>query len=271
MSVAQSVRRRPLAAGALGVVALAAALLVVPISYQHTVGYSVQLSAHVPAGQTPALQKIAAELAKAVGATNVSTSAGGAGQQIAFAADVPMRARAEVNARAQAFAHELTMRGFSSTAVVTPRTERVSGSVYAYAADTVKEIRVNATGMSDEQIASEIKTQLEAQGFSQPNVEVSTTGDKRQVKVTLSKTSETSDGQEPAPIVAPNITVTDDNKKSDSTTEEKRIELKLDHSDVAGKTDDEIKALVEQKLRDQGITNAVVTVKDGKVVNIEIK
>ncbi len=269
MSLTSTARRRPVLSGAVGVAALAAALLVVPVSYQHTTGYSVQLSARVPQGDDAVAQRISAEFAKALGATNVSVQSDG-GDRVAFVADVPMRARSSVNAAASAFAREITRKGCAASAVVTPRVERVSGSVYAYAADAVNEIRVNATGKSDGEIASEIKTQLESHGFASPDVEVTSEGDKRQIKVTLSKTSTSTDADAPAPAEPPTITVTDDDKEATSTSEQKRVELRVDHEEVAGKTDAEVKALLEEKLRAQGVT-ATVEVKDGKIVKVDVQ
>ena len=51
------------------------------------------------------------------------------------------------------------------TAEVEPVTERVTGNVYAMAANEIVEIRIDSEGLTDEEIEAEIRAQIEAAGF----------------------------------------------------------------------------------------------------------
>ena len=171
--------RHPWPAAAGFAAALVVVLLAVPISYVRTTGQDVALTL-TGTGDPAQSQRIAGELERALGVRYVAVKPAGAGFRLeAFATGRPV---ADVQARARALAKELTARGYGAVASVTPRRERVSGSVYAYARDIV--VRVRADGKSDAQVAAEIRQQLADAGIGKPEVSVVRKDGRQEVTIT---------------------------------------------------------------------------------------
>jgi citrate lyase gamma subunit len=126
--------------------------------------------------------KIAAEFGKALKVENVSVAAGAQG--VTLSARVPGRSSRAVEAAARSFAQVLTEQGVAARESVRPVRERVSTNLFAYAADQVREIRVNRQGKSSEQVAEEIRQQLEAAGLRNASVEVTDEAGTTQIMIT---------------------------------------------------------------------------------------
>ncbi len=250
MSTLRQSRTRPWLSTAIAVAALAAIMLVVPISYERTIGHSVALQVAAPALDSAAATRIAHELSTALGATNVNMTSDDAGYRID--AQVPSHSAKGVTRVASAFAAELTARGLTAQATVTPRTERVSSSVYAMARDRL-EIRVDRGGKTPAQLEADIRAQLEAAGLTNPDVHVTYDGNQTQVQI---HAGDGAGGTNPASGTAGKLDL------DVKTPGPNQRQIKVEHA--AGMTDADLKAEIERQMREQGI-NATVTVQNGEV------
>ncbi len=182
MSVVESPKGRPwiVTAGIATLIALVA--LVVPISYERTTGHDVSLVLG-DLRDVASAAGIAQEMKSALGSEQVSVSSTVSthGSNVTLQGFVPARSGMNAAARAQALAKELNARGFTASATTTPRRERVSGSVYAYARDL--SIRVETEGKTAAQIEDEIRQQLAAAGVTNTTVSVTDEGKARQVMI----------------------------------------------------------------------------------------
>ena len=177
MSIASTFTRRPWLATAGLIVLIAAAMLVVPVSYDRTVGHDVALTLTGVKDLSRA-RDIARELEAVLGVKHVTVQAAqDAGASLTFDAFVPVRSGVDPGARARAFAKELEQRGYAAAAVSTPKRERVAGSVYAYAKDLV--IQVSTDGKSAAQIEAEIRQRLADAGITNTSVSVTDSGNRK--------------------------------------------------------------------------------------------
>jgi hypothetical protein len=207
MKFIHSLKSHPAMATALGIAVMAAVLLAVPISYTKTTGYRATLEISDATGVD--VDAVAAEFGKALDTENVMVRAGAGTARIA--ADLPVRAAGTVKGMASGFAMALTERGIPAAAEVERITERVTGNVYAMAADGIIEIRVNSEGKTDEEIEDEIRAQIEAAGLEACLVDVETGDGEKRIEIgiehhlddlsdgTPSPVSITIDGMEPPP------------------------------------------------------------------------
>jgi hypothetical protein len=173
-------RTRPALATALGVVLVAAALLMIPISYERTVGYDVTLTLAgngVPEAQVP---EIARNFKETLGASGTSLNATMENGRLTYVLNAS--ASHDVRSNAEAFAKELKARGYDATVAATPRRETVSTNVYAYAMSRV--IEISTDGKSASQLESEIRARLTAAGVTGAEVSVTDVGaNGREVKI----------------------------------------------------------------------------------------
>lgn len=176
----QFLKRRPALATALAVVVVAAGLLVIPISYERTVGYDVALTLE---GATVAQSKVGEiarglkEALKADGATVMASMENG---RLSYVLNVS--ASGDVRESADAFATELKALGYTASVSTTPRRETIAGNVYAYAMSRV--IEVSTDGKSAPELESEIRRRLAAAGVTQAQVSVTDLGDnQRAIKI----------------------------------------------------------------------------------------
>jgi hypothetical protein len=260
VKVLHSVRARPWLATALGVIVVAAVLLAVPVSYTRTTGYEVtlELSGAAPPGEQ--IKTIADGFAKALDADNVSVQASFEGTKVV--AHLPLRPRLIVDGVAQAFAQTLTESGIPAKAKVHPLTEQVTGNVYAMAANEILEIRVNSEGKTDEEIAGEIRTQLEAAGFESAMVEVVSGDDQMKIEIGV----ECDDSAEPCPP----LRVTVDGMEPPEGEQRRVCKLRFES---AGMTPEEIEAMVYERLAAMGFEDPedvdIVIDEDG-IVHVEV-
>ncbi|MFN8177408.1 MAG: hypothetical protein U0167_05740 [bacterium] len=157
-------------------VAVALGLFVVfglPIPFEKTVGHDVALTVSGAGLDAEHATMIAREMKTFLGAESVAAQAEDSGGRTSFrlVASVTERSSAKAHNAAQALASTLKAAGYEAKADVTPRTERVFGTVYAFASDRV--IRVSTDGKTASQLESEIRQQLSMAGF--PDAQVSVT------------------------------------------------------------------------------------------------
>lgn len=162
-----------LAATAAATLAVAAALLVVPVSYDKVVGHEVALSVDGAGLGQESVRGIAGEFKEALHADGVGVDAAmDNGRMIyTFTAKTPEKGAEAV---AESFARALDARGISAAAASSPIKERVSGNVYAMAANSV--VAISIDGKSEEELETEIANQLAAAGID-ADVNVNIQGD----------------------------------------------------------------------------------------------
>ncbi len=273
----------PRLAAAAGAVAVAAALLLIPVSYQRTVGQRVTLDLSGP-DLTPAVAgQVAREFKSALGveAVRLQAEAGDAGTVFTLAADVPAGTGVSAGGVAAAFAGTLTGKGYTVSTDLEPLKRKVSGSVYAMVRDNV--IRVEADGKTDAELESEIAARLSEAGV--PNAQVTVnreSPDRMEVQVQAESQGEPGTG----PAVEPEIQITTGGEVPDEQSrvavgvrrlrDEAGEHLSLDVTagdrsasvtvdDPASMTDAELAAALHDGLAARGLGDLSVSVQDGRV------
>jgi hypothetical protein len=242
MKVLHSLRGHPAMTAVLGIAIVAAVLLAVPISYTKTTGYRATLEISDATGID--IEAVAGEFGKAMNTEDVMVKAGMAGASIF--ADLPVRPAGILEGIASGFARALTERGIPATAGIEPVTERVTGNVYAMAANEIVEIRINSEGMTDEEIEDEIRSELEAAGLEACLVDVETGDGEKRIEVGIECSPEEAadgcksvriciDGMEPPP--------------AGWHATERAIEMRID---ATGKTLEEAEAHARAQLEAMG-------------------
>jgi hypothetical protein len=180
MSLTQPLKRNPwLATAAVGA-AIVVALLVIPVSYEKTSGHEITLTL---AGVTDMKQvsSIAQEFKTALGAGSVRVQASMENGQPTFKLEASTTGNAG-EVRARAFGQTLLERGYTAEWAAMPTTERVWGSVYAYARDRV--IQVSVDGKSAQQLQDEIRQRFAEAGITNAQVSVTDAGEgKHEVRI----------------------------------------------------------------------------------------
>lgn len=232
---------------------IAAALLVVPVSYNRTVGHDVSLTLTGHGLDHPLMQKVAKEYKAALEGEGVRIAveetddiSGRPVRRATLTTSVASRSRGAVTRVAEAFAGALGERGLEAAVAVTPRTEHVSGNVYAAAGNACINLTIDRQGKTADEIKASITSQLEAAGIQNPDVDVTLDGNLTTVKIQA------------------------DNAYGDSGTAQCEIRLKVDgegageahpvsiHCDPNA-TCAEMEARIKEELRSRGV-DADVTV-----------
>jgi hypothetical protein len=207
MKLLHSLKSHPAMTTVLGIAVVAAVLLAVPISYTKTTGYRATLEIADATGID--VRAVAAEFGKALDTENLMVRASTGGARISI--DLPVRAAGTLNGIASGFARALTQRGIAASAAVERLTERVTGNVYAMAANEIIEIRVNSKGLTDEEIEAEIRAQIEAAGLEACLVDVQSGDGEKRIEIGIEQPMDdgspgamrpvriTIDGMEPPP------------------------------------------------------------------------
>jgi len=244
MKMLRPFRMRPWLVTAVGVTAVAVVLLTVPISYTRTIGYEARVTVSDPLPGPAALDKIAHEFARALDSEETTVHAGVMSNRATVTARLPVTSRSNVEGVTRAFAAELADRGLTVESEVVPLTERVTGDVYALAANQILEIRVNSEGKSDAQIAEEIRAQLAEAGIENAFVDVEVGDNQMRIEMRMEK-----DGsEEPRPI---RIAI-DGMEPPEAGEGCCAVELQID---AEGKTPEEIEAEIRAQLEAMGIEN----------------
>jgi hypothetical protein len=279
-------RGRPALTTAFATAIMAAALLVVPVSYQQTVGHEVLLTVSGPSMDDAAAGRVAREVKSALDADNVTLAAVPAepamkmitlgtsssapdtppSQDISFSsqakssytfkARVASPSRANVEAATAALARILAERGMDAEFGVTVVRQEVSGNVYAMALDKVLQIRVDSEGKHVDEIAAEIRAHLEEAGMPNPEVTVSEDGNMMKICVKAC-------GDEMPCEELPEFNISVDGMDMDSPNARKIAVRRTPEM-----TDADVIAEVQRQLREQGV-DAEVTIVDGRI-EIEI-
>ncbi|MFH1311809.1 MAG: hypothetical protein ABIJ00_01145 [Candidatus Eisenbacteria bacterium] len=252
MKVLHSLKSHPAMAAVMGVAVVAVVLLAIPISYTRTTGYRATLEISDATGVD--IETVAGEFGKALDTENVKLAAGPRGARIS--AEVPVRSAGTLEGLASGFARALTERGVAATAEVEPVTERVTGNVYAMAANGIVEIRVNSEGLTDEEIEDEIRTQIEAAGFEACLVDVQTSEGEKRIEIGIEQCAE-----EGADCTAMPVRISIDGMEPpDGEYMTKRaIEIRIV---AAGKTLEEAEAEARAQLEAMGLDVTNIEIED---------
>jgi hypothetical protein len=250
-----------------GIVAAAclfAFVLLVPISYNKTVGYNLVMSdINADSGVDPAT---VGDVVDAMGYAEVqiSTSIDDRKLKIIFE-DLPSKkAVNEIISAMTSLSQQEAM------TEVSPVVIKEMGTIYAQVRDKIDEIRVETKGKTDQEVKEEIEKGLKERGHQNPRVEVITTPDgKREIRIDTDIKQKTDKGefetQEKQMFI-----IGEDDSVSIKTLPHDRLEI-----DTEGKTNAQIEAEVREKLSRKGIENPKVTVKelpDGRrEINVEVK
>jgi len=237
--------------------ALAVALFLfvslVPFSYQRIAGYESTVAFNSPVQIAP--EHLKSALA-AIGQTGVKV-----GLELTDAGSVfHLKGLPSQLAARQAVAVINSLAGTKGESKITPVFETISASLYAQARDRIISIEIDGAGKTDAQLESEITSKLTEAGLTADQVSVTTGSDgSRQISVSASRN--TADAGDSTQI---KLKVNGDSKVGLNM---------LSAQDTKNMTDAELKAALEAKLAEQGITNTEVVVSrdaDGKR-KVEVK
>jgi hypothetical protein len=251
MKTVRKIRTRPVWLTAGAVAAIAVALLFVPISYQQTVGQTVTLS--LPGDLSPeTVEGIARTLGTTMEAERLEVMGG---DRVVFEAQVPNRSHGEVRAMASAITETLEERGIAAEAEVSAWTERVSGTLYAYATMRATELKVQTAGRSNFEIEQDIRSQLQNAGFLNPEISFSRDGNESRLRIKADQIGgERSEAE-----------LRHDVRGGAAPGDGEMGILLLDTESLKGRSDAEIKAEVERMLAERGHPAAKVTVENGEI------
>jgi hypothetical protein len=266
------------------VVALVAvALLVIPVSYQHTVGQKVTLEIAGANLDRSTLDGIAQQLKGALdaGAIRLEARAGDGATTYALSTTVPAGAEASAKAVTHAFVQTLEAKGYTARASVDPVREKTSGNVYAMMLDNA--IRVSVDGKSAEEIEAEITQALAAAGI--PDAQVSVTMDSPdQMKVRIEAQCDGSTSPTVQPV---DVELTSDGEPLGGDLHRAEIRMRRTQDDAGehlildvteadksatvtvddpgSLSDSDLAGRISKALADQGFTDLSVSVQNGQV------
>jgi hypothetical protein len=259
MKMLRSMRRRPWLTTAVGSALVAFLLLAVPISYTRTTGYDVRLDIASNDLQQDQVQVIAQKLQDIVQSESFWLSLDENSQRFHVSTRVAGRGVPNLVAIVDAFAQNLRDRGVPTEANVQPIIEKITNNMVAYAADQVREIRIDAEGKSLAEIEEEIRMRLEEEGFLNPSVTVTETGGEMQIDISGELPDDTEGSTDGSTQL--NISV-------EGTLGESGESMSIGAEARAQMTDNEIREELTRQLKEQGV-DAEVVVKDGEVVSVK--
>lgn len=257
MNAMNKLRLRPrLASGLIGAVLIGGALLM-PISYQRTVGHNVTMELSGARLGGAQLKELANQLKSITGAERVEVRM--EGEQLRLRAIGRNAKRAVVEQRTAALVRALKQQAqaqgqsLEASTQIEPRRERVESRVYAAALAALIEIRVDPTGKTDRQVEDEIRDQLSRAGATPKDVQFQRKADGTHLEIeaesggrTLKVIRETrDDGRGGSPEVAVKVEEIDDTREP-------------------GMTDDQLRDKIKRQLEARGMT-ATVTVTGDRI------
>jgi hypothetical protein len=175
-------KSRPRLVSVVGVCAVAAVLLVIPIRYQRTVGHRIDLTVSGEALEQVGVERLTGDVSLVTGTRSLAVSQVAGGGTVL---GIELLATSEERAErvASALVERLRERTFTAEARVSAITETVSGNVYAMVRDRIIVIDVDTEGKTDQEVEDEIRAQLLDEGVAEPDVKYHRDGDKTVVRV----------------------------------------------------------------------------------------
>ena len=238
-------------------------IILVPISYEKTVGYELALSG-ISSGDT-ADNEVAADIVTALGYGEAAFSIEVDGNLVNYhIRGIPSKNGAkEISSALSSLIRSVP------DIIITPIIVEATGSIYAQVKDKI-DLKVETEGKTDEEVKKELEAGLKKRGYKDPRVTV------------------TSDSEGQRRIVIKNVELSEGEEKVFETMEmmellvgeggeieiKSPIKEKLD-IDTEGKTNEQIKEELKKKLAERGMKNPEITIKDlpdGKrEINVEVK
>jgi hypothetical protein len=221
-------RSHPFMAPAVMTLAVLFLVMFLPVSFDRTVGQDVSLKLSGVALDQARVNALATEMKSQLGAEKVEVRAeeNAGTPSFEFRAFVASKSDQQARYVLDAFHRTLSEQGLQVATSLSPRVERVSGNVAAYAAENV--IRINTQGKSASQIESEIRSAMIDAGMD--NVQVSVTDRPeggREVRIQAEREA-TQPGQE---IAEPQLILEGEAQPADAQT----LRVKVKHlKDDAG-------------------------------------
>jgi hypothetical protein len=227
-------------------------LLLVPISYDKTVGHEVSLQMPSSTLGEQAIGKIAGDLGDALRSDEVRISLGVANQGGAAGPSITARvvgaSREDLERETAAVAARLAGKGINATFAVSPIIERVRGNVYLAAASSIVRIRAHEEYASADEMVDDIRSQLEAAGVTDSEVSVDMSGGR--TRICVRALSETPAG------VLPEIQCETEPGVDEGC-------LKLQVRRTPGMSDADVIAEIERQLAEQGHSGEVTLDENG--------
>lgn len=250
MSAVNRLRTRPrLLSGLIGA-ALIGGVLLLPISYQRTVGHDVTLDVSTGGQVLPPqrLQALARQLKAAAGADHVQIRL--EGDHLQLRASGRSRQRPAVERRTAAIVEALKQQQLAATVQIEPRRERVEARVYAAALAALIDIRVDITGKTDRQVEDEIRSQITASGATPSSVQFQRKPDGTHLEIEAETGGRT-------------VRVIRDHKADTPGSSEVAVKVEpVDDTREPGMTDDQLRDKIKRQLEARGLDATVTVVGD---------
>lgn len=225
-------------------VAVFAFVVLVPFSYDRTIGYNLAYTGLDSKYDLP--PEMLTEVLTTLGYQQVRVELTQNGSYL----DYSITGLPSSTAAKEASAAFASLTGYTGMPVITPIIKTVSGSLYAQVRDKLIKIEVESEGKSKAEIKAEIEDKLREQGFANPDVTVTLKPDgMREIKVAVQDSSETGMKEKQIKIICP--------EDQPIMIKEPSLEISVDSKD---KTDEQIKEEIKQKLAAEGVQDADISV-----------
>jgi len=229
-------------------------LVLVPFAYEHTVGTRLVITSTDPAMAQIDLGAIKARLAeKGFGDVVVANSHEAAGPSLVYYVHGSSTNASDAFAATRDLVPAAAAGGQVS---IEPWRVRESGSLLAQISARVLEVKVSSEGKTDAQVADEIRSQLAAQGMQMKSVSYTRDPVTGETKIQLEGSASTPEGEAQVKIEDVRMGTPQDGQV------ETQIMLAAPDKNLS---DAEKIAQIKQQLAEQGITDAEVTITDGKI------
>jgi len=229
-------------------------LVLVPFAYEHTVGTRLVITSVDPAMDQIDLGAIKARLAeKGLGDVVVANSHEPTGPALVYY----VHGSSADASNAFAATRDLVPAAAAAGQVtIEPWRVRESGSLLAQISARVFEVKVSSEGKTDAQVADEIRSQLAAQGMQMNSVSYTRDPVTGETRIQLEGSASTPEGQAQVKI--------EDVRMGTPPDGQVETQIMLASPDKSLSEAEQIAQIKEQLAR-QGITNAEVSIKDGKI------
>ena len=229
-------------------------LVLVPFAYEHTVGTQLTISSADPAMSKIDLGAIKSRLAdKGFDDVTVATSVSPVGPSLVYY----VHGSSADASNAFAATRDLVPAAAANGSVsIEPWRVRESGSLLAQISARVFEVHVTSEGKTDAQVTDEIRAQLASQGMQVQNLSYTRDPVTGETRVQIEGATTTSSGEAQIKI--------QDVRQGASSDGQFQTQINVAAPDK-NLSDAEKIAQVKEQLAKQGITDAEVTIKDGKI------
>ncbi len=235
-------------------------VVLVPFSYDRTVGYNVAYTGLDSKYDLP--PEMLTEVLTSLGYEQARVELTQNGSYL----DYRITGLPSETAAREASVAFSSLTGYSGEPVMTLVAKKTSASLYAQARDKLIKIEVETEGKSEAEIKAEIEDKLREQGLANPDVTVTIKPDgMREIKVGIQDSSETGMKEKQIEIICPE-------DQPIIKIEEPSLEISVDSKD---KTDEQIKEEIRQKLAAEGVQDADISVTTDssgeRKIEIEVK